>query len=79
MTKHQILSKDVRKVIPVGGSLAITLPADYVKAHNIKPGDKIELTYNEVFLGEPIRMKLLKEKEKLTKAKENHEEDSSNE
>lgn len=70
--KSETLSKDVRKVIPVGGSLAITLPAEYVKAHDIKPGDKIELTYNKVFLGEPIKTEVVKEK--LIKAKEEEKE-----
>jgi antitoxin component of MazEF toxin-antitoxin module len=60
--KHNKVGKHIRKVIPAGGSLAITLPADYVKAHDIKAGDKIELTYNDVFLGKPIKLEVLSEK-----------------
>lgn len=66
--KKEELSKAIRKVIPVGGSLAITLPADYVKIHKIKSGDKVELAYNRIFLGEPIKGELIREK--LLKAKE---------
>jgi len=60
--KTETVGKDVRKVIPVGGSLAITLPSEYVKTHNIKSGDRIELEYNEVFLGKPVKTEDLHQK-----------------
>ncbi|GEM_PF-4590483 len=60
--RRRALGKVVRKVIPAGGSLAVTLPTDYVRAHGIKPGDRIELTYNHVFVGKPIKPEELEEK-----------------
>ncbi|HLL60546.1 MAG TPA: AbrB/MazE/SpoVT family DNA-binding domain-containing protein [Candidatus Nitrosocosmicus sp.] len=32
-----------QKVIKVGNSLAVTLPASYVREYNIKPGDIIDI------------------------------------
>ncbi len=76
LTRKEIkIDKGVRTVLKVGGSLAITLPADYIKKYNIKAGDKIEITYNRIFLGEPLKTEFLKEKflEKLTEVKTTHQ------
>ncbi len=38
----------VRKVIALGGSLAITLPKEFVKAHNIKEGDDLPVAADHI-------------------------------
>ena len=37
-----------RKVIRVGGSLVITLPSEFVKAHNIKVGDDLPVASDHI-------------------------------
>jgi len=51
---EKVLGKDVRKVLKVGGSLAITLPSDYVQAHKIEAGDAMTVFYDDVFHAEPV-------------------------
>jgi hypothetical protein len=36
-----------RKLLRVGESLGVTLPRDWVRGHNLRPGDDLELSYNE--------------------------------
>jgi len=50
----EYLGKDIRKIIRVGGSVAITLPKEYLDAHGLKLGDKMELNFNEVLHVEPV-------------------------
>jgi len=42
-----VYGKDVRKVFKTGDSLAITLPAEYVKALGVKEGDAFELIFDK--------------------------------
>jgi antitoxin component of MazEF toxin-antitoxin module len=35
-----------QKIIKVGNSLGVTIPADFVKNAGIKPGDKVEVKKN---------------------------------
>lgn len=50
----ECLGKDIRKIIRVGKSVAVTLPREYLEAHNLKLGDKIELNFNEVLQISPV-------------------------
>ena len=59
---------DIRTIIQVGGSLAITLPMEYVKTHNIKIGDSIYILYNDYIYIKPINKEELAKK--VEKAKE---------
>jgi antitoxin component of MazEF toxin-antitoxin module len=56
------LGKDIRKIIRVGGSAAVTLPKEYLKAHNLKLGDKVEMNFNEVLHLEPVNVAEIKRK-----------------
>ena len=47
--------KVVRKVIGVGECDAVILPREYLKAHNLKRGDHVEVAYNNVIRITPIR------------------------
>uniref|UniRef100_A0A7C3Z0F7 AbrB/MazE/SpoVT family DNA-binding domain-containing protein n=1 Tax=Desulfobacca acetoxidans TaxID=60893 RepID=A0A7C3Z0F7_9BACT len=40
--------RDYRKVIKIGNSVAITLPALFVKAHGIKEGDMLKVIMGEI-------------------------------
>lgn len=53
--KEEILGKSIRKVLKIGRSLALTIPKEYVDAHEIKPGDLFEAYYNESLHNEPLR------------------------
>ena len=46
-----------RKVFGIGGSLAITLPAEFVKLHNIKDGDEIPVLANHILKVVPMAEK----------------------
>lgn len=46
--KKRRISAGVRKVMKLGGSLAITLPSEFVEAHNIKEGDDIPYAANHI-------------------------------
>jgi hypothetical protein len=37
-----------RKLLRVGESLGVTLPRDWVRGNDLRPGDDLELSYNEV-------------------------------
>jgi len=50
-----MLGKTVRKVFRVGSSLVITLPAEYVEAHKLKPGCLVEVVFNDVVKIVPVR------------------------
>ena len=42
------ITAGTRKVISLGGSLAITLPREFVLAHNIKEGDDLPVAANHI-------------------------------
>jgi antitoxin component of MazEF toxin-antitoxin module len=59
--KEEKIGKDIRAVIILGRSLAITLPKEFVQMHDIKPKDKIELLFNSKIIGRPLKKKDLEE------------------
>ena len=46
--------RDIRKIIRVGESAAVTLPQEYMQVHGLKIGDKVEINYNGFLHIEPI-------------------------
>jgi antitoxin component of MazEF toxin-antitoxin module len=60
MSKHQILGKSVRKLVKVGNSIGITLPTEYLKAHNLKVGESMEICFNEILRVEPLNLERIK-------------------
>lgn len=62
MSEHKLLGKDIRKVIPVGDSLAITIPKEYVQAHSIKKGDSMEVLFNEIIHITPLNLDEIEKK-----------------
>lgn len=43
-----------RKVFRIGGSLAVSLPAEFVNAHNIKEGDDLPFAANNIIKYIPV-------------------------
>ena len=62
MSKPELLGKDIRKVLPVGDSLAVTIPKEYVEAHNIKKGDTMEVLFNEILHISPVNLEEIRKK-----------------
>ena len=60
--------KSVRRAIKYGTSIAITLPAEYVKLKGIKPGDEFEIIFDDYVHIVPIDAEKLEKK--VEKAKE---------
>ena len=58
--KKEEVNEDIRTVFKVGGSLVFAIPQEYIKAHNIKPGDKIRIFFDDFLHAKPV------EKEKIT-------------
>jgi len=54
MSKHQILGKSVRKLVQIGNAVGITLPAEYLKNHNLELGQSMEVCFNDVVMIEPL-------------------------
>jgi antitoxin component of MazEF toxin-antitoxin module len=54
MSKHQILGKSVRKLVKVGNSIGITLPAEYLRAHNLELGGSMEICFDRILHAEPL-------------------------
>jgi antitoxin component of MazEF toxin-antitoxin module len=52
---EEIIDKETRKIIKVGNSLAITLPREYIKAHGLEAGDKMDLYFDEILHIEPVK------------------------
>ncbi len=46
--KKRKVTAETRKVIRLGGSLVITLPDSFVKAHDIKEGDDLPVAANHI-------------------------------
>ena len=40
-----------------GTSLALILPADWVRGNDLRPGDKVELAYDDVVHVRPLKLK----------------------
>jgi len=47
--------RDVRKAFRIGDSLAITLPADFVREHGIKEGQPIDLIFDGLLKARPLK------------------------
>jgi len=48
MAKRNKVTAETRRVIRLGGSLAITLPPEFCEAHNIKEGDDLPVAANHI-------------------------------
>jgi Antidote-toxin recognition MazE, bacterial antitoxin len=46
-----------RKIVSIGGSLAVTLPPDWIRGNDLKAGDRVELSYDEIVLVRPLKLK----------------------
>ena len=55
MSKKQGLIAKVAKVHKIGGSLMITLPIEFVRAHNISEGDEVGLLANHILKLDPMK------------------------
>jgi len=62
--------KAIKKIIQVGQSLAITIPKEYLKAHKLKQGDRMEVIFNRIIQIEPLNVDEIKSK--LEKKGSNH-------
>jgi len=62
MTKHKVLGKTIRKIVKVGNSIGITLPREYLEAHNLKLGESMEICFNKKILRvEPLNLQKIKQ------------------
>ena len=68
MVEQVRVREDIRRVIKIGGSLAITIPKEYVEAHGLKPGAIVRILYDDFLHAKPIKQEELMAK--LEKAKE---------
>jgi antitoxin component of MazEF toxin-antitoxin module len=62
MKKHEALGKTVRRILQVGNSSGVTLPDEYLRAHGLKRGDLVEVTFNRKVLIEPLNLEELRRK-----------------
>jgi antitoxin component of MazEF toxin-antitoxin module len=53
--------EDIRRIFRIGGSYVVTLPPKYLETHNIKPGDKVRILFDDFIHIKPIK------REELTK------------
>jgi antitoxin component of MazEF toxin-antitoxin module len=60
MTEY--LGKDVRKIIRVGDSAGVTIPKEYLEAHGLKIGDRMELNFNHILNIEPLNQAEIRKK-----------------
>ena len=51
----EVLGTDIRKLLKIGSSLAITLPKEYVEAHGLKVGDTVQVYFDDVVHVEPVK------------------------
>ena len=58
--KHTIRA-GVRNLIQISGSHYLSLPREFIEAHNLKPGDALPIAYNGVLTITPIPKIELKE------------------
>jgi len=69
------IDEEIKTVFKVGGSLVFAIPQKYIKAHNIKPGDKVRIFLDDFLHVQPVKKEKIAEK--LEKVKEILEEDVS--
>jgi len=66
--------EDIRRIFRIGGSYVITLPQKYLEMHNIKPGDKVRILFDDFIHIKPIKKdELTKRLEKVKAALENEQ------
>jgi antitoxin component of MazEF toxin-antitoxin module len=51
---------EIRKVFRVGKSLVFAIPPEFVKEHNLKPGQQVALVYNGYLKAKPVKKGLKK-------------------
>jgi len=66
--KMEEVDEEIKTVFKVGGSLVFAIPKKYAEQHNLKPGDKIRVFFNEFIHAKPIEKEKIAEK--LEKVKE---------
>ena len=49
--------KIVRKLFKIGDSIAVTIPPEFLKAHEIGVGTQVEILYNNAIIIKPIIVK----------------------
>ena len=58
MEEEEEVDEEIKTVFKVGGSLVFTIPQKYIKAHKIKPGDKIRIFFDDFLHARPIEKEL---------------------
>jgi len=53
---EEIGGKIIRKLFKIGDSIAVTIPPDFLKAHGIDAGTKVEILYNNAIVIKPINV-----------------------
>ena len=64
----ELVGKRIRKLIKLGNCLVLTLPTEYVRLHDLKPGDLMEIGYNSVIFGQKVSLEKLGQSLEATKA-----------
>jgi len=54
-TRKFPLIAEVQGIVEVGGSLMITLPASFVRAHSLKKGDEVGILANHILKLDPMK------------------------
>jgi len=67
MSEEEVLGKDTRTIFAIGRSLAVTLPKEFVEVHNLKPGDRVDIYFNDVVHIEPVKTEKIRLKLKKSK------------
>jgi len=52
--RNTTIRAEVRKIRRVGQSSYLSLPPEFVKEHNLKPGDSLPVAYNGILMVTPI-------------------------
>ena len=53
--EERVLGKVTRKLYKVGDSVVISVPPEYLRAHSLKIGDKMDIYFNEALHAEPVK------------------------
>lgn len=69
MGKKQHIIGGKRKVIRIGGSLAITLPPEFTEMHGIKEGDSLGFLANHILKLDPMKEGEFEEEEEVVSKK----------
>jgi antitoxin component of MazEF toxin-antitoxin module len=55
MAERYSLKSKIRKITKTGAGLSIGLPREFVREHDLKPGDEVVVAYNGVLQAIPIK------------------------